>query len=191
MALKFYFDIVFHTNQGELSGPVIANQVMPVLHGAFKKLDGTFALALPNCLPNRKSGIGNKLRIFTLRLSDINALVSAIKDHFTVRDYCEITPACEVPEGFAGPWVEYRRYRPSNKNAERNADNGQAPLRERRIRTAGEQMLPYFVLRSTTNQHGFSLIVEPRESQYSETEIMPDSYGLSVSSRSFAVPQLP
>lgn len=192
MPLSTYIDIEFADFSGELSGSIIANQVMPVLHGAFKKLGGVYALALPNCIPGKKMGIGDKLRVFSVQAHDLRELTLAIKDHYVIRDYCSISAPKPVPNDFCGPWIEYRRYRLSNKNAERKQDFQTEPLRNRRMRCAEEQRLPYFVLRSASTNRGFSLVVEPLSATGgNQSQIAPDSYGLSVSSRPFYVPQIP
>lgn len=192
MSLNSYVDIILDGASGEISYPVIANQVLSVLHGAFKALDKVFALSLPNCLPGKKTSIGNRLRVFSTSEESLKTLLAAIEDHFIVRDYCAFKKIQGVPEDFNGPWVEYRRFRPSNKNADRNNGDESISLRERRMQDARERRLPYFILRSQSNLQGFSLIVEPRKfAQDQSVEVAPDKYGLSVSSRSFGVPQIP
>lgn len=192
MPLKAYVDIVMNGEAADITTQVVANQVMPILHAAFKRNSGVFALALPQCLPGKKSSSGNTLRIFSSSADDLLGLCNAVKSHYLFRDYCTIKTTNEVPADFCGPWVEYRRYRPSNKNADRKGGDDNGMLRARRMAYAEDHRLPYFVLTSGSNKHGFSLYVEPLAGEACGAQsIEPDSYGLSVTSRSFSVPQLP
>ena len=170
-----------------LSAPVLAGAALKVLHGGFRQQPGRYALALPDVAPNRAHPPGRTLRVFAGSRDDLDALVAAIGGHPIIRDYTRIGYPRPVPGGFSGPWIEYRRYRiPAQKSLRKPDDT----LRERRMEAARQQGLPFFQTRSQSNGQSFMLYVQALDAATGSPECLPDSYGLSVSSRPFAVPRL-
>ncbi len=170
-----------------MPAPILAGAALDVLHGAFRQWPGRYALALPGVAPNQANAPGRILRVFAGSRDDLDALVDAVGGHPVFRDYTRIGYPRPVPSAFSGPWAEYRRYRiPSQKSLRKPGDT----LRERRIRSAREHGLPYFQTRSRSNGQSFMLYVQALDAATGDAECRPDSYGLSVSSRPFAVPRL-
>lgn len=185
-----YVDLeVLAEDQGgeSMPAPVLAGAAMEVLHGAFRQHPGRYALALPSVLTGKAKGPGRTLRIFAGSRDDLDTLVAVVSGHPIIRDYTRWGHQRPVPEDFAGPWIEYRRYRiPAQKSLRKPNDS----LRERRMQTAQRLRLPYFHLRSRSNGQQFMLYVQALEGKETGSACQPDGYGLSVSSRPFAVPRL-
>lgn len=170
-----------------MPAPILAGAALDVLHGAFRQWPGRYALALPEVSPGEAHTPGRFLRVFAGSRDDLDALVAAIGGHPVIRDYTRIGYPRPVPGAFSGPWVEYRRYRiPSQKSLRKLDDT----LRERRMQAARERGLPFFQICSRSNGQSFMLYVQALEVVAGSAECQPDSYGLSVSSRPFAVPRL-
>jgi len=95
-----------------------------------------------------------------------------------------------VPEGYNGPWTEYRRYRIPGRSSRLTESRG------RRIEAGNS--LPFLHSHSKSNGQAFSIrvLAVPQIQALAPaldntTGIAPDSYGLSVPTRPFAVPDLP
>lgn len=170
-----------------MPAPILAGAALDVLHGAFRQQPGRYVLALPDVAPDRACAPGRILRVFAGSRDDLDALVAAVGGHPIIRDYTRIGYPHPVPAAFSGPWIEYRRYRiPSQKSLRKPGDT----LRERRMQSASERGLPFFQMRSRSNGQSFMLYVQVLDAAIGNAECRPDCYGLSVSSRSFAVPRL-
>lgn len=167
-----------------LPPPIIAGAALKVLHGAFKQQPGRYALALPTGF--------TALRLFADEREHLDELAEAVEQHPVIRDYTWQGRIRKVPEAFDGAWREYRRYRiPARKSCRKPNDD----LRERRMQRADEGRFPYFILNSQSTGQQFGLRVEIiphlQKSDAQTNDAQPDSYGLSVSSRPFALPDLP
>lgn len=175
------------SDEDAMSAPVLAGAALEVLHGAFRRQPGRYALALPGVSPSDAKMRNWTLRVFAGSRDDLDALVAAVRDHAVIRDYARLGYPSVVPETFSGPWIEYRRYRiPAQRSLRKPADT----LRERRMQAAREQKLPFFQTRSRSNEQSFRVFVQALSGVSGGAECQPDSYGLSVSSRPFAVPRL-
>ncbi len=86
------------------------------------------------------------------------------------------------------PWCSYRRYRIPTRRSERRADG---TVRQRCIQFADQEQLPFFQLRSQSNGAHFGLRVHILPGQADGPACEPDSYGLAVTSRPLALPDLP
>ena len=188
-AIYFDLNVLAGDDGGEsIPAPILAGAALDVLHGAFRQNPGRYALALPNVLPGKTNAPRRILRVFAGNRDDLDTLVAMIIGHPVIRDYTRIGYPRPVPTDFQGPWIEYRRYRiPAQKSLRKPDDT----LRERRLQAAKEQGLPYFYARSRSTHQQFVLYVQAVASQTGSTECQPDSYGLSVSSRPFSIPQMP
>lgn len=191
MIPRFFVDLRLNgvDESGGLSIPVMANQAFRILHGAFRNAPGEYALALPKCKPGKGSTVGDVLRVFASDEAKVTELLANISGHHFIRDYCSISAIQQVPDDFAGPWMRFRRFRPSNKNAGRKTE--ELTLREKRMAFAAEKKLPYFLVSSHTNSHSFSVFVQVEEGEQGAMEAQPDNYGLCVSSRPFSLPVIP
>lgn len=167
-----------------LPAPVLAGAALKVLHGAFRNAPRRYALALPR--HGRQPFV--VLRVFAGERDHLHALVETVEAHPVIRDYTRLGYPRRVPEDFAGTWTEFRRYRiPARRSGRKPGDD----LRERRMTQAAEARLPYFILQSRSNGQQFGLYVEVRAGAPNAGESEPDSYGLAVSTRPFALPDLP
>lgn len=172
-----------------LPAPVVAGAALKVLHGAFKPRPGRFALALPRFGERPFAA----LRVFTGSRDDLDELVAAVEGHPVIRDYLRLGYPRRVPADDPGSWTEFRRYRiPARRSCRKPGDD----LRERRMARAEDGRFPYFILHSESTGQQFGLYVEilslpaPPGGE-SGADCQPDSYGLSVASRPFALPDLP
>lgn len=173
----------------DVSSTVVANQVIKILHGAFREKKGHYAVSLPCTKPGVRSSTGNVLRIFSGSKESLALLIVNIQNHFYIRDYATIHRIESVPDKFSGEWIEYRRFRISTIKMDRNDSDGKAS--RKRLQRASELGLPYFIIQSQSNGHRFSLVIEPRKGNSESITIEPDSYGFSVSSRPFSLPAIP
>jgi CRISPR-associated endoribonuclease Cas6/Csy4 subtype I-F len=166
--------------------PLAFALLMKALHGAFGAMPGRYAVAFPGY----GSGAGlNKVRVFAGQRDDLDALVAALQDCVAFTDkLVEPRYPQTVPENHAGPWASFSRYRiPSRKADERR----EGALRIRRMHEADEVKMLYVAMSSRSNQQSFRLYVRKTGADGPLGPCEPDAYGLSVSSRPFAVPDLP
>lgn len=177
-------DVPGNEKGGGLPRPVVAGAILRVLHGAFRRHPGKFALALPG----KDNSLFTCIRVFSQTRGELDLLVDAIVDNPSIRDYGRIGYPRAVPEKFDGPWKRYSRFRIPTRKADRDPDHA---LRIRRIAQADENKLPFFILSSVSSGQRFGLYVEIGSAADHQGECIPDSYGLSVATRSFAVPDLP
>jgi hypothetical protein len=166
-----------------LPAPLVAGAVLKVLHGAFGARPGRFALALPHY----RTAAFAALRVFAGGRDDLDALVETVEGHPAIRDYSRIGYPRTVPAHYDGDWIEFRRYRIPSRKACRKPDD---TLRERRMRRADEGRFPFFIMQSRGTGQQFGLYVEIRPAG-ATGDCAPDSYGLSVATRPFALPDLP
>jgi len=184
------FELLASDTGAGIPGPVIASNLLQALHGFFAGHRGNYALALPGWGDGTMDTTGypwRALRVFAPDLEALDRLMAGVANHPIVRDYTRPGFPRPVPPSFDGKWVEYRRYRISSRKA------GVDGLRHRRLTAAMERALPYFKVRSRSNGQPFILAVEPRPAPAGtvNAQVQPDSYGLSVQSRAFALPHIP
>lgn len=184
------FELLTSDTGAGMPAPVIASGLAHVLHGFFAGHPGDYALALPGWGSGTTEMNGypwRALRVFAADIEALDRLMSGVGNNPIVRDYTRPGFPRSVPPNFDGGWVEYRRYRISSRKA------GVNDLRHRRLNAAMERGLPYFKVRSRSNGQPFILAVEPRPALPGTltTDVQPDSYGLSVQSRAFALPHIP
>ena len=161
-------------------------RLMWLLHGVMRAQPGRFALAFPAMRTGAKRSPGSILRVFAQEASHLAALQENIGQHMVVRDYARFGYVQRIPAGFAGEMIEYHRFRIPNQKTRLGE------CRSRRMDAADE--LPFIRFVSKSNTQGFSLYIEPRPPRVAVLEraqCEPDSYGLSVSDRPFALPHLP
>lgn len=171
-----------------LPPPVLAGAALRVLHGVFKQQPGRYALALPGFAEAPFA----KLRVFAGERDDLDLLQEAISGHHVFQEQVQLGYPRKVAQTYEGPWLRYARYRIPSRKAGRHPEDS---LRQRRMAQADERRLPYFILnsQSTGQQFGLYIAIESAESHadWQNRDIAPDSYGLSVASRAFALPDLP
>lgn len=179
---QHYVDIEIRGSEsgGGFPRPVLAGAILRALHGAFRKHPGKFALALPG-------SPFTALRVFAEGREDLDTLHEEVGTHPAVRDYGRFGYPQNVPSDYKGPWKRYARFRIPTRKADRSSDSR---LRRARLEKAGEDNLPFFPMHSNTSGQSFSLHVEVQDTSGPLEECLPDSYGLSVASRPFALPDV-
>jgi hypothetical protein len=185
-----YVDLTSRTS-GKGAGlppPIVAGATLRVLHGVFKQTPGRYALALPGF----STAPFAKLRVFAGERDDLDSLAEAVSAHHLFKDHMQLGYPRKIAESYDGPWQRYSRYRIPSRKSGRHIDDG---LRQRRLDQADERRLPYFILssQSTGQQFGLYVSIDAVEPpiDWQICDIQPDSYGLSVASRAFALPDLP
>lgn len=167
-----------------LPTPVLAGAALKVLHRAFREEPGHYALALPGHARQPFA----VLRVFAEGRDQLDKLVDVVEPQPIMRDYLRLGYPRKVPVDFSGTWTEYRRYRiPARRSGRKPNDN----LRERRMAWAADHRLPFFIMQSRSTGQQFGLYVSIQTDAQASPEVHPDSYGLSVASRPFALPDLP
>lgn len=166
------------------SGSVLAaaSRLMGVLHGIFRNVPGSYAVALPQLRTGAHRHPGAVVRVFAETREGLESLLDNLEEHHVARDYFHVGRVRQVPADYAGAWVSYQRFRVPG----RGSRLGQA--RASRLDRAEE--VPYFMLTSASNRNSFSLHVTRVPGEACDSA-EPDSYGLAVASRPFALPDIP
>lgn len=201
MSFDYYMDIhlINSADTMDLSLATIRNQVYTVLHGAFRSLDDSFALALVSSkkLKNKQAQHGKRIeyatyfdfdifRIFSQNEQALDKLINAISQHWKIRDYTTMSSPRRVPIAKITGWNSYRRFRiPTAKMERTNLSDNNKPLRERRLEAARGK--PFLKVNSKSTGQKFTVIVDivPMEDA---GQGLPDGYGLARKSQPFALP---
>jgi hypothetical protein len=170
------------TGEARWSSLPVVTRLMSILHGVFRTYPGRFALAFPRMRAGEAYHPGHIVRVFAEKREDLDFLVSDLDSNPRIAGYVRIGYARPVPAEFPGPWKEYRRFRIPGR--------GSRLERCRAYRIQAGDTLPYFKLGSRSTGQTFSIRIECRDGAPS-ARCQPDSYGLSVATRQFALPQLP
>lgn len=180
---KEFHDIHQMSRESRNTLPYRAARTLRVLHSLFRDTPGRYALALPG----EKSHF-SVLRVFAETEAELNHIADILEGKTELGVRLDRNRA--VPSDFAGEWRSYCRYRIPTRKTERKPDG---TVRQRRILAADdpENPMPYFQLHSRTNGHHFGLRVNILTGQTASQTAEPDSYGLAVSTRPFALPHLP
>lgn len=192
-----FFDIEVRSSSTSGPGGIPALPVMSrlvwVLHGIIRIHPARFALAFPRM---RKADLdkgilrhpGNVVRVFAGSRDDLDIVVAALTANERIHGYVQYGYPKLVPENFNGEWKQYRRFRIPGTTSRTEV------CRSNRL-AAGEN-LPFFRTSSKTTGQSFSLhvdcvdIVDDGKGLIGG-DCQPDSYGLSVATRPFALPVLP
>lgn len=181
-----YFDIEVRgaasSGAGNIPALPVVSRLISVLHGIFRDHPGRFAMALPNMRSGENRHPGHIVRVFAENRNDLHDYIqSALQQNERIHGYVLYGRHTDVPENFDGGWIEYRRYRiPGNRSR-------LGKCREYRMNHADN--LPYVRLGSKSTGQAFSLYLEARPGEKTE-ECEPDSYGLSIPTRRFCLPDI-
>lgn len=176
---QIYFDITVNADaQKELTIPIM-ERCFNILHRVFRASPNRYVIALPYARIGKRRFPGTVIRIFAENRNDLDELVNNIRDHPIIRDYVNFGYPRSIPDNFGGPWREYRRYRITNRKSRLEK------CREYRLKNASN--FPYFKTVSKTNGNLFGIYITVLEKNCGG-DCQPDSYGLSVADRSFALP---
>ena len=159
----------------------VVNRLMAVLHGIARKHELEYATAFPKIRVGERAHPGSVIQIFgeqaTLEKFSIELL-----SHSFVSDYVHVKRIEAVPATITS-WTQYRLYRIPNRKS-RTTDT-----RQNRINDAVN--LPYLRVASRSNGHAYSVRIQPVRVTEATDDCAPNSYGLAVSTRPFALPDIP
>ena len=175
-----------------MAAPVMRGHTLRMLHGFFAKETGKYAIALPpddDAIASPK--LQGALRIFASSRDDMDALVTTLSPVPWFRDYVRILYGKPVPEDFAGTWTSFTRFRIPTLKQDRHEGEAHGRLRERRMKTAHVAGLQYFIMQSGSNKQQFTMYVQMLAGVAPKEECFPNSYGLSVPTRQFCLPDMP
>lgn len=167
---------------GRIPALPVMTRLVRVLHGIFRQYSGRFALGFPRMKSGESRHPGHIIRVFADSRDELDIVVNLLKENERIHGYIRYGYPESVPEGFKGPWKEYRRYRIPGMGSRLD--------KCRKYRLNASEKLAYFRAASRSNHQGFVLFVECRDGAPS-SDCQPDSYGLSVPTRAFSVPMLP
>lgn len=180
---RAYFDIEVRgaasTGGGQVPALPVMTRLVGVLHGIIRDHPGKIALALPRMKTGELRHPGHVVRVFAESQVDLDVVVDALTANERIHGYVSFGYPKKVPDNFNGPWKEYRRYRIPG--------NGSRLEKCRDYRLQAADKLPFFRSASKSNGHAFSLHINCLDGSPS-MDCRPDSYGLSVATRPFALP---
>lgn len=182
MRPRFYADIEISKKErgAEKSALLLVSRLVSGLHKIFHGSPGEFAIAFPKMRTGDLRHPGRKVRVFAETLENLDKLRGPLEKNGLLEEF-EIVQTKSVPVDFNGEWVEYRRYR---------IPNNRSRLEKCRLyRFSEAESWPYLRMLSKSTGHLFSLHIARMESS-GPSDCLPDSYGLSVSDRPFALPVL-
>lgn len=176
MTPRCYVDIETRASVNSL--PVIG-RVATVLHGILRGEPESLALAFPRLRKGEGRHPGNLVRVFAGSTETLDKVIHQLTENDSLKGHLRYGAPKLVPEDFKGPWIEYRRQRIPNLGSRLEK------CREFRLREA--EQLPFIRFVSKTNMQGFSLHINATPGERTQ-DCKPDSYGLSVATRPFALP---
>jgi hypothetical protein len=164
------------------SAPVHAvGRLVWVLHGILRQDPGLCALAFPLLRKGPERRLGNLVRVFSDSDAKLGRILQLLSENEGLRGHVRYGTPTRVPENFDGAWIEFRRYRIPNR--------GSRLKQSRHSRLDTGENIPFLRTTSKNNGHSFSLHIDAVPGTKPEMCI-PDSYGLSVTTRSFALPAI-
>ncbi len=173
------------TTGGGRSTAASMAHLLQVVHGARMSRGIHFAVALPCMRQGENPYPGNMMRVFASQESDLALLLYDINANELLNGRVNAGKLHVVPADFAGPWVEYRRFRiPGRKSRTQET-------RARRMQIGDER--PYLRLASKSTRSVHSVRIEEvrhASNPVDGKDFVPDCYGLSVSTRRFALPAM-
>ena len=173
-----YADIILRSDAG-VTIPVIAAQVMRVLHTCFQARPDTYALAFPEMKFGEDPKLGRVLRLFAGSQSEVEHALDQVENDDRLKPFALIGRIRQVPADYDGGWVTYQRYRiPARRGKSPTHQEKRLRLRAKKLDEA--RLLPYLILKSTSTQQTFSLIIEQQKHVLAlSRDGTPDVYGLS------------
>jgi len=159
----------------------VINRLANLLHGIKSANTLTFALAFPQMKTGNRPHTGNVIQVFSDE-STLGVIFKELKDKPFIIDYVHLGRIKTVPDSIES-YTEYALFRVPNRKT-RTIDT-----RLRRI-TAAES-LPYLRVTSKSNGQAFSVRIKSTRHEKPSNLIKPNSYGLAVTSRPFALPDIP
>ncbi len=180
-----YFDIEVRgaasSGAGQIPALPVVTRLISLLHSIFRDHPSKFAMALPGMRTGEMRHTGHIVRVFTENRDDLYFVQDALQQNERIHGYVLYGRHSDVPENFNGEWIEYRRYRiPGTRSRLEKC-------REYRMNHADS--LPYVRLGSKSTGQAFSLYFELRPGEKTG-DCAPDSYGLSIPTKRFCLPDI-
>lgn len=173
------------------SGPILRGHMLALLHGLFARKPGYFALAFPPATVwKTRSLLTGALRIFAPHCEELDWLAENLNPIPWFRDYARLIYPRQIPANFKGAWARYARFRVPSLSSDRHENTEHGRLRQRRMAEANAPDVAYFILHSKTTGQRFSLSVKREKSAPFQGDCQPNSYGFSVTTRPFSLPEL-
>lgn len=169
-----------------LSRPMAASAVVRVMHGAFRQHVGRYAIAMPG----QKQGPHSVLRVFASSRDELDTLIDNIREAKALTEHATIQYPRAVPENYSGPWSVYQRFRIPARRSERIPGRS---VRLKRVQEANANELPFFQMKSESNGGRFRLYWEKllyKDAPPQDNESIPDSWGLSTTTKPVPLPDL-
>ncbi len=181
--------------KGGISTLPVATRLFSVLHGIFRGHPGRFALGFPMMREREYRHPGHIFRVFMESEEDWRIVYGELDRHERIGSRIHLfKDPFPVPENFSGPWIEYRRFRiPSRKSTQfKDKETGirlekSSNVRENRLDLS--EKWPFFMIRSQSTGHCFSLHIEKKEG-IPIGMCLPDGFGLSTGSKPFSLPMV-
>lgn len=159
-----------------------ASALMKALHAAFSEHSARpFVLAFPHASsesPQKKLSV---FRVFASSLDDQTILNEFVSIHPKYDELFYAKFPKHVPEGFAGPYKAYTRYRIASRDTPKK--------RLRRMLEVGDKGNLWIDMSSNENGNRFRMYVAEHDGQAASNGLT-NSYGLSVSERPCFVPSI-
>lgn len=200
MQANYYLDIriMDSADDGELTLAHLRNQIYSIVHGVFREIPNTFALALETSAKQKakmqKKELKYKtpvlqqydvLRIFAAEQHSLEQLVDNIKGHWKVRDYAILNHPVAVPTAKVIGYKSYFRFRIPTLKTERNAAEKTESRHARRLKEA--KKMPYFKVSSQSTEQTFTVTIRIEDVTEAKAGV-PDGYGLARQSQPFSLP---
>lgn len=173
MQANYYLDIriMDSADDGELTLAHLRNQIYSIVHGVFREIPNTFALAL-EISAKQKAKMHKKelrykapvlpqydvLRIFAAEQHSLEQLIEKIKGHWKVRDYAILNHPAAVPTAKVTGYKSYFRFRIPTLKTEKDVESKTQSLNAKRLKQA--KKMPYFKVSSQTTGQGFTVNIE-------------------------------
>ncbi len=185
MKPNWYFDIeaTGSVDQTGMGSAAMRNRLLSILHPFFSRSPGTYAIALPK---DRQ-----KIRVFASTRDELDQLAAYLQPHPWIRDYARLNYPAAVPPNHSGKWYAYCRYRIPSDKSDRKTGEEHGQLRQRRLKKTLDDRMEYLIQRSRSTGQSFSFFIQRLEGEAPTEACRPNSYGFSVSSRPFCLPDIP
>ena len=159
----------------------VINRVFTVLHGVRQSHSLVFALAFPQMKTGNRPHPGNVVQVFSDNVT-LDAVVAELRLNNFIIDYVHVSRVKPVPDD-VNTYSQYALFRVPNRNVR---------TQQNRInRLTDAEQLPYVKVASKSNGQIFSLRIKRTSQDNPSASIEPNSYGLAVSTRPFALPDIP
>lgn len=159
-----------------------------VLHGAFSKNPGKYAVAFPKAKAGNARSMGDTIRVFAGSSMELYQLIDAVKGHHVLRDHVVTRMPVSIPANFSGSWSSWQRLHiPSSSTvAQANTISRETYRAAQRLKAQG---LPFTEMRSSSGNI-FAFRINRNKAAPWMAEVNPNTYGLASKEQPFSLPDL-